>query len=30
MLDHDKLFRDPDFGPESTYNAIYFEGDLDK
>ncbi len=29
MLDNNKLFKDPEFGPESKYNPIYFNGDLD-
>jgi hypothetical protein len=24
------MFKDPDFGPESKYNPIYFENDLDE
>jgi hypothetical protein len=24
------LFKDPDFGPDSTYSPLFFEGDLDK
>jgi len=29
VLNYDLLFKDPDFGPESNYNPLYFEGDLE-
>lgn len=29
VLNYELLFKDPDFGPEASYNPIYFEGDLD-
>jgi hypothetical protein len=28
VLDYEKLFKDPEFGPESKYNPLYFNGDL--
>lgn len=30
MIDHEKLFKDPDFAPESSHSPLFFEGDLDK
>jgi hypothetical protein len=30
VLDYEKLFKDPEFGPESKYNPIYFNNDLDE
>lgn len=29
MLDYNRLFKDPEFGPESKYNPLYFTGDVD-
>ena len=30
VLNYDLLFKDPDFSPESTYNPLYFDGDLEE
>jgi hypothetical protein len=30
VLDDSLLYKDMDFGPEATYNPIYFAGDMDQ
>ena len=29
MLDYELLFKDPEFGPDTRHNPIYFDGDLE-